>query len=202
MLTVTMEVHKEEPHMNTKTSPSLPNIIQAQEVKKKIWSMNRSADLQSIYLQQFKQYPLPLILLKKGLSCWSPQPSLPKYNPVPYLEEAGEVHPEEAEEAHQEEGASPEEEMPIKPLREMGSPWVHYPPYLKEIAQKLRAFSKSSPHTLLTMMFQCSPLSSKELLLPSHVLKGQKSIDGHSNNLNCWWPYNQPMIQMPRTNSL
>ena len=111
-----------------------------------------------------------------------PWPSLPRYNPVPYLEE--QVHLEEAEEAcleeageaHlEEEEASPEEEMPIKPLKEMGNPWVHYPPYLKEIAQKLRAFSESFPLTSsLTMMSQHLPPSSKESPLPSHALKDQK----------------------------
>ena len=82
-----------------------------------------------------------------------------------------EVHPVE-EEVHQEEG---EEETLLNLLSAMESPWVHYPPYLKEIAQNLRAFSEnSSPISLLTMMSQPSPPSSKELPLPSHVLKGQK----------------------------
>ena len=133
--------------------------------------MNRSVNLQSTYLQQFKQYPLPLIPLPLETAsqlCRSPQPSQPKDNPVPLLEEqvhqeeacleeAEEAHLEEAEEAHLEEAeeAHPEEveevhqgeEMPTNLLKEMENPWAHYQWSLKEIAQKLRASSENSPLT-------------------------------------------------------
>ena len=46
--------------------------------------------------------------------------------------------------------------------------------YLKEITQKLRASENSPPISSLTMMSQHLPPSSKELPLPSHVLKDQK----------------------------
>ena len=60
MLTVTTEAHKGEPCTSTKMSPSSQSIIPAQEVKKKTPSTSRSDDLQLTYLQQFKQYLLPL----------------------------------------------------------------------------------------------------------------------------------------------
>ena len=75
-------------------------------------------------------------------------------NPVPLLEEQvcwEEAHPEEVEEGHLEEEAhqedTQEEEMPTNPLKEMENLWVHYPQYLKEIAQKLRVSSENSPPT-------------------------------------------------------
>ena len=88
--------------MNTKTSLSSLNITPAQGAKKKTQQMNKSAGLQSTYLQQFKWYPLPLIPLpQKTVSqlCRSPWPLPPKYNPVPLLEE--QVHQGEEEEVPQ-----------------------------------------------------------------------------------------------------
>ena len=172
MLTAITEIHKEEPHTSTKTSPSLQNIILALEAKKKTQLMNRSADLWSIYLQQFKQYPLPLIPLKTMLSCQSPWPLPPKYNPIPLLEEQAhqegeeEVPQAEAEEVHQEkeEEAHPEEGILTNLLKGMENPWAHYQQSLKEITQKLRASSKSSPPiSLLTTMSQLLPHLSKGL---------------------------------------
>ena len=164
-----METYKGEPHMNTKMSPSLQNTIPAQGAKKKIPLMSRSNDLQLTYLQQFRQYPLPLVLLpQKPASqlCQSPQPLPLKYNPVPFLKE--QVHQEEA---HQEEEG---ETLLNQPLV-MENPWACCPPYLKGITLKLRAFSESSlPISLLTMMSQHLPPSSKESPLPSHVLRDRK----------------------------
>ena len=193
MLTVTMEAHKEEPHTSTKMFPSLQNTTPAQGVKKKTPSMSKSDNLQSIYLQQFKQYPLPLIplpLKKPSQICRSPWPLLPRYNPVLLLKE--QVHQEEVpqveegehlveEEAHQEE--EEEAETPCNPLLGMENPWAHCPPYLKGIALKLRAFSESSPPiSLLTMMSQLSLHSSKELPLPLPASKDRRSIDGPSSS--------------------
>ena len=181
-----MEAHKEEPYMSTKMSPSSQSTTLAQEVKKKTPSMNRSDDLRLTYLQWFKWYPLPLIPLPKTTLqlCRSPQPLQLKCNPVLFLEEqvrqeeAEEAHQEEVEEVHQEEEeevAYQEEETPTNQPRGTGNPWAHYPPYLKEITQKLRAFSESSPPiSSLTMMSQHLPPSSKESPLPLCVLKGQK----------------------------
>ena len=132
-----MEVHKEELPMSTRMSLSLQNIIPALEAKKKTQQMNRSADLRSIYLQQFKQYPLPLVPLPLKTAsqlCRLPWPLQPKYNPVPHLEEqvcqeeVEEVHQEEVEEAHQEEveEAHQEEEIPTNLPKEMENLWVHY----------------------------------------------------------------------------
>ena len=148
MLTAIMEAHQEEPHTSTRMSPSLQNIIPALEVKKKTQSTSRSTNLWSIYLQQFKWYPLPLVPLPLKTAsqlCQSPQPSQPKYNPILLLEE--QVHLEEAEEAHQEEVEEVHqgEEMLTNPPREMENPWAHYQQSLKEIAQKLRASSENSP---------------------------------------------------------
>ena len=190
-----MEAHKEEPCTSTKTSPSLQNIIPVQGVKKKTPSMSKSDDLQLTYLQQFKQYPLPLIPLSlktRPQPCRSPQPLLPKYNPVLLLEaqacqeeealqEEEEVHPEEEEVRPAEE----EEEILHKLLLAMESPWAHYPPYLREIAQKLRAFSESFPLTSSsTMTSQHLPHSSKELPSPSLASKDWKSTDGPSSSSN------------------
>ena len=196
MLTVIMESYKGEPHTSTKTSPSLQSTIPTQEAKKKIPSMSKSDDLQSIYLQQFKQYLLPLVplpLKTPSQICQSPWPLPPKYNLVPLLEE--QVHQEEEvpqaeegahlveEEAHQEEEEV--EETPHNPPLVMENPWAHCPPYLKGIALKLRAFSESSPLTfLLTTMSQLSPHSSKELPLPLLASKDQRSINGPSNSSN------------------
>ena len=173
--------------MSTKMSPSLQNTTPAQGAKKKTPSMSRSNDLQLTYLQQFKQYPLPIIpppLKTASQVCQLPWPLPPKHNPIPSLEAL--VHQEEAEEvpqaeeeahlveeeAHQEEE---EEETLLNLLLVTENPWVHCPPYLKEITQKLRAFSESSPPiSSLTTMSQHSPPSSNESPLHSHVLKGQK----------------------------
>ena len=149
--------------MSTKMSLSLQNTIPALEVKKKTQQMSRSVNLQSTYLQQFKQYPLPLIPLPLKTAsqlCWSPWPLQPKCNPVQLLEEQvhqEEAHLEEAEEAHLEEEEeeeeevhqedTQEEEMPTNLLKDMESLWVHYQQSLKEIAQKLRVSSENSPHT-------------------------------------------------------
>ena len=54
---------KEEPHTNTKMSPSLPSITPALEAKKKTQQTSKSTNLQLTYLWQFKQYPLPLVQL-------------------------------------------------------------------------------------------------------------------------------------------
>ena len=164
--------------------------------------MSKSDDLRLTYLQQFKRYLLPLVplpLKTRPQLCWLPQPLLPKYNPVPLLE--AQAHQEE-EEVHlaEEEAclAEEEEETPHKPLSVMESPWACYPPYLREIAQKLRAFSESFPLTsLLTMTSQHLPHSSKELLLPSHVSKDRKSTNGHNNNSSGWWPYSLLMTTIP-----
>ena len=131
-----MEAHKEEPCMNTKMSLSSLNTTPAWGAKKKTQQMNKSADLRSTYLQQFKQYPLPLVPLpQKTVSqlCQSPQPLPPKYNPVPFLEEQvrqeGEEVPQvEGEEAPQveEEEVHPEEGIITNPLKEMENPWAHY----------------------------------------------------------------------------
>ena len=156
MLTVITEAHKEELHMSTRMSLSSLNIIPALEVKKKTQQMNRSANLWSTYLQQFKQYPLPLVPLPLKTVpqlCRSPQPLQPKYNPVPLLEEqvcqeeAEEAHQEEVEEAHLEEveEAYQEEETLTNLPKEMENLWVHYQQSLKEIAWKLRASSENSP---------------------------------------------------------
>ena len=190
--------------MSIKMSPSLQSIIPAQGAKKKIPSMSRFDDLRLTYLQQFKRYLLPLVPLPQKTAsqlCQLQQPLLPRYNPVPLLEaqvhqegevlqeEEEEVHQEEEEEVHQEEeGVRPAEEWeetPHKLLLATKSPWACYPPYLKEITQKLRAFSENSPPTSsLTMMSQPLPLSSKESLLPSLASKDPKSIDGPNNNSN------------------
>ena len=75
MLTVTMELPREEPQTSTKMSPSLQNVTPVQAVKKKTQPMNKSIDLQSTYLQQFKHYPLPLVPLKQPIpTCQFPQP--------------------------------------------------------------------------------------------------------------------------------
>ena len=197
---VTTEAHKEEPRTSTKTFPSLQNTIPAQGAKKKTLLTSKSNDLQSIYLQQFKQYLLPLIplpLKTPSLICRSPWPLLPRYNPVLLLEE--QVHQEEVpqveegehlveEEAHLEEEEEEEEEeaeTPCSLLLEMENPWACCPPYLKGIALKLRAFSKSFPLTSSsTMTSQHSPHSSKELPLPSLASKGQRSTDGPNNSSN------------------
>ena len=67
------------------------------------------------------------------LSCRSPWPLPPKYNPVPFLEEQvhqeGEEVPQvEEEEAHQAEveEAHLEEEIPTNPPKEMENPWACY----------------------------------------------------------------------------
>ena len=196
MLTVIMEAYKGGPHTSTKMSPSLQNTIPAQGAKKKTPLISRSDDLQSIYLQQFKQYPLPLVplpLKTPSQVCQLPQPLPPKYNPVLLLEEQvcqEEEVPqaeEEAllveEEAHQEEEEV--EETPCNPPLAMENPWACCPPYLKGIALKLRAFSENSPLTSsLTMTSQHSPHLSKESLLPSLASKDQRSIDGPSSNSN------------------
>ena len=182
--------------MSTKTFPSLQSTTPALEAKK-IPSMSRSDNLQLTYLHQFKQYPLPLVPLpQKPLSqlCRLPWPLPPRCNPVPLLEV--QVHQEEEEEVLQAEEevhpveeevrqAEEEEETPCKPLLAMESPWVHYPPYLKEIAQKLRAFSESFPPiSSLTMTSQLSPPSSKESPSPSLASKDQRSTDGPSSSSN------------------
>ena len=127
-----MEVHQEEPQTNTKTHLSSPNIILALGVKK-TQQTNRSDDLQSTYLQQFKWYPQPLVPLPLKVAsqpCWSPQPSQPRYNLVPLLEEQvhqEEVRQEEAEEELQEEEDNPEEQEALtNQPREMENLWVHY----------------------------------------------------------------------------
>ena len=131
-----MGLNKEEPHTNTKTSPSLLSITPALEARKKTQQTSKSADLQLTYLQQFKRYPLPLIPLPKTASqlCRLPQPLQLKYNPVLFLEE--QVCQEEAEEAHQEEVVEvhQEEEMPTNQPKEMENPWAHYQQSSKEIA--------------------------------------------------------------------
>ena len=187
MLTAIMEARKGEPHTNTKMSPFSQNTTLAQGVKKKTPSMSRSDNLRSTYLQQFRRYPLPLVPLLKTPSqlCQSPQPLQPKYNPILLLEE--QVRQEEAEEAHQEEEevAHQEEEMPTNNPRGTENPWACYPPYLKEITQKLRAFSKSFPPiSLLTMMSQHLPHSSRGSPSPSLASKDWKSIDGCSSSLS------------------
>ena len=157
-----MEIHKEEPHTSTKTSPSLQSITLALEAKKKTQLTSRSTDLQSIYLQQFKRYPLPLVPLKTTLSCQSPWPLPPKCNPILLLEE--QVHQEGEEEVPQAEAeeAHPEEGILTNPLKGMENPGAHYQWSLKEITQKLRASSKSSPPiSLLTTMSQLLPHSLK-----------------------------------------
>ena len=95
--------------MNTKMSLSSLNITPAWGAKKKTQQMNKSAGLQSTYLQQFKWYPVPL------------------------LEE--QVHQGEEEEVPQAEAhqVEPEEEIQINPLKEMENPWAHYQRSLKEI---------------------------------------------------------------------
>ena len=114
--------------MSTKMSPYLQNITPAQEVSKKTHQTNRSTDLQLTYLQQFQQYPLPLVPLKPlTLACRLPQPSQPKYNPVPMLEVQAhqeEDHQEVEEEVHWEEGKE-EVEMPSQP-NQMENQWVDY----------------------------------------------------------------------------
>ena len=142
----------------TITPGQLQNIIPVLEAKKKTQSTSRSINLQSTYLQQFKQYPLPLIPLPQKTPlqlCQSPQPLQPKYNPVLLLEEqvhqeeahleeveeVEEAHPGEVEEVHQ------EEEMLTNPLKEMENLWALYQWSLKEIAQKLRVSSENSPLT-------------------------------------------------------
>ena len=196
MLTAITEACKGKPCTNKKMSPSLQSTTLAQGAKKKIPSKSRSNDLRLTYLQQFKQYPLPLVPLPKTPSqlCQSPWPLQLKYNPIPLLEdqvhqeEVAEAHQEEEEEVHQEEGevaTCQEEETPTNSPREMESPWACYPPYLKEIAQKLRAFSESFPPiSSLTMMSQLSPPSLKESPSPSPASKDRKLIDGHSSSLN------------------
>ena len=138
-----MGLNKEEPHTNTKMSPSLLSITPALEARKKTQQTSKSADLRLTYLQQFKRYPLPLIPLLKTASqlCRLPQPLQLKYNPVLFLEE--QVCQEEAEEAHQEEVAEVhqeevvevhrEEETPTNQPKEMENPWAHYQQSLKEI---------------------------------------------------------------------
>ena len=176
--------------------------------------MSKSDNLQLTYLQQFKRYLLPLVplpLKTRPQLYWSPQPLLPKYNPVPLLEaqacqeeealqEEEEVHPEEEEARPVEEE---EEEIPHKLLLAMESPWVCYPPYLREITQKLRVFSKSFPLTSLSIMTsQHSPHSLNESQLPSLASRDLRSIDGHNNNSNGWWHYNQPTTLTPCINNL
>ena len=153
-----MESLREEPQMNTKMSLPSPNTIPALEVKKKTQQMNKSKDLQSIYLQQFKWYPLPLVPLRQETPiCWLPQPSQLNYNLIPLLEEQAcqaEDHQEEEvvvealqeEEVVHQEVVDKVEAMPNQPNRKE-SPWAHYQQFLKEIAQKLRVSSESSPHT-------------------------------------------------------
>ena len=195
MLTVITEAHKEEPHTSTKMSPSLQNTIPARGAKKKTPLTSRSDNLRSIYLQQFKRYPLPLVplpLKTPSQVCQLPWPLLPKYNPVPLLEE--QVHQEEEvlqaeegahlveEEAHWEEEV---EETPCNPPLAMENPWACCPPYLRGITLKLRAFSENSPLTSsLTMTSQHSPHLSKELLSPSLASKDWRSINGPSSNSN------------------
>ena len=106
MLTDITETHKEQPQMTSKMSPHLQSTTPALEAKKKTQQTSKSADLQSAYLQQFKQYPLPLVLLRTPVPpCLSSWPLLPRYNPIPLLEE--QAHQEEdlpaEEEVHQEE---------------------------------------------------------------------------------------------------
>ena len=108
--------------------------------------MNRSDDLQSIYLQQFQCYLLPLIPLRTPtLICQLPQPSQPTCNPVASLEVqihlGAEGVPQEMEEAHQEEEAHQvveevpqEEEMHRQSPNQMESPWEHYQQSLREIS--------------------------------------------------------------------
>ena len=166
MLTAITEVHQEEPRMNTKTFQSLQSTTPALEAKKKTQQMNKSTDLWSAYLQQFKQYPLPLIPLPLKTAsqlCQFPQPLLPRYNPIPLLKEQAcqeEDHLEEAEEGCQEEeeGCQEEEEVHQEEeeeeamltnqlLTQMENLWACYQQYLKEIAWKLRASSKNFPPT-------------------------------------------------------
>ena len=180
--------------MSTKMSPFLQNIIPVQGAKKKTPLMSKSNNLRLTYLQQFKQYPLPLVplpLKTRPQLCRLPQPLLPKYNPVLLLEaqaHQGEEALQEEEEVHLAEEACPaeeEEEIPHKPLLVMESPWACYPTYLREIAQKLRAFSENFPLTSLsTMTSQHSPHSSKESPLPSLASKDWRSIDGPSSSSN------------------
>ena len=212
MLTVTTEAHKEELRTSTKTSPSLQNITPALEAKKTP-SMSRSNNLRSTYLQQFKQYPLPLIPLPwKTLSqlCQSPQPLPPRCNPVLLLEV--QVHQEEEEDLWVEEEVHPveeevrqaeEEEETLHKLPSVTeSPWAHYPPYLKEITQKLRAFSESFPPiSSLTTMSQLSPHSLKESPSLWPASKDQRSTDGPSSSSNGWWPYNLWMTTTPPTSN-
>ena len=78
-----------------------------------------------------------------------------------------------------------EGETPCKPLSVMENPWARYPPYLREIAQKLRAFSESFPPiSSLTMMSQLLPPSLNELPLPSPASKDQRSTDGPNSSSN------------------
>ena len=156
-----MEIHWEEPQMNTKMFQSLQSITPALEAKKKTQQTNKSIDLWSAYLQQFKQYLLPLIPLPLKTAshiCRLPQPSPPKHNPILLLEEQAhqvEDHLEEVEEGcqgveevHQEEEEEEEEEVLINQLLiQMESLWACYQWSLKEITQKLRASSKNSPPT-------------------------------------------------------
>ena len=58
-----MEAQQEKLPTSIKMSLSLQNITLALEMKKKTQQMSRSINLQSTYLQQFKQYPLPLVPL-------------------------------------------------------------------------------------------------------------------------------------------
>ena len=121
--------------------------------------MSKSTDLWLVYLQQFKQYPLPRVpvpLKTPSQLCWLPQPLWPRYNLILLLEEQAHQEEdclEEAEEAHQEEEEVHQEEeqeevaLTNPLLRQMENLWVCYQQYLKEIAQKLRASSKSSPPT-------------------------------------------------------
>ena len=155
-----MEAHQEEPQMSTKMYPSLQNTTPALEAKKKTQQTSRSIDLQSTFLQQFKQYPLPLIPLPLKTAsqlCQSPQPLPPKYNTIPLLEDQAcqeEDCLEEVEEACQEVEEVPQEEEEV-PQQEAAptnqSPsqkenlWACYQQYLKEIAPKLRASSENSP---------------------------------------------------------
>ena len=173
--------------------------------------MSKSVDLRLTYLWQFKWYPLPLIPLPLKTTsqlCQSPQPSLPKYNPVPLLEEQvcqeeaeavcqeEEVHLEEVEEAHL------EEEMLTNLPKEMENPWAHYQWSLKEITQRLRVSSENSPPTFSsTMMSQHLPPLSKELPLPSLASKDQRSTNGCNSNSNGWWCYNQQTTPIPHTNN-
>ena len=96
--------------MSTKTSPSLQNIIPALEAKKTPLT-NRFDNLRLTYLQQFKQYPLPLVPLPQKTAfqlCRLPWPLPPRCNPVPLLEV--QVHQEEEVALQAEEEAHPVEE--------------------------------------------------------------------------------------------